>query len=201
MEVIFINTGFIFNLNDKKGIMGYLQKIDLDIPNIRKSINQYLKFEKEAYFVETINFLQIDCPWEMKDQEKRDTLLKKAGKKYPDIMSLLHNKRMLRIAENFFIKINSKNQYTFIDEKFYPSCVCVPPVRIYEHLLSLSFIRDERIYKPEKEFVEAVYNNLPWDFLPFSHTDDEGRITSHYDRNVELELRENLINLKDAGVI
>ena len=195
MEIVFLNTGHVFNMMDKKGITTYLKQIGLvdHVSTLKRRCDQYIKFSKEDYFEK---YLERRVNRNISSQlGVEDDFLEMVEKKHPTITKLIKRGRVIKLqgVDNFFLTLRRiKQTNIFTDNLIHETYISVSPVRVYEYLQSLSFLRNGEIYEMEEEFIHEVWNTYPEYFLCTTHIDKDGKIQSDYDIQISM-LKKSLI--------
>jgi len=194
MEVVFINTGHIFNLLDRKAIFNYLRSIKLDheIPFFKSTIAHYVRFTKRDYFQKYME----RRPQNSYKEREFVTMVKK---KHPVITNIFDDVNDFIGVENFFFifkKIREVDSFSGNKEEIYTTYVSVPPVRIYEHLSSFSFVRDEKLYKMDPELIECIWNYFPDHFVTKAWVASNGKIHSEYYMTISMLKKELITQFK-----
>lgn len=190
MELVFLNTGYVFNMIDKKGIVKHLKQIGLVdyIPTFKRRSDQYIKLTKEDYFEKYLEMCSTRANRRSRIGEEYD-FLEMVEKKHPAITKLLKRNKVIKLpgVDNFFLSLRRiKQTNIFSDNLIHETHTSVSPVRVYEYLQSLSFLRNEGIYEMEQEFIQEIWNTYPDYFLCTTHTDKDGKIESDYDIHISM---------------
>lgn len=192
MELVFLNTGYVFNMIDKKGIVKHLKQIGLvdHIPTFKRRCDQYIKLSKEDYFEK---YLEISASRANRNVPKwtgaEDDFLEMVKKKHPAITKLFKRNPIITLpgVDNFFLFLRRiKQSNIFSDDLIHETHISVSPVRVYEYLQSLSFLKNEEIYEMEQEFIQEIWNTYPDYFLCTTHIDKDGRIVGDYDIHISM---------------